>query len=311
MGIRIKVARTSEELDHVFKLRHQVYVKEDGVMAPRSDERISDRFDAFPTTVNFIALSPEGIVGNLRLCELVDTIGAPSDEYFNFQPYTLSNHGKAVSAGMMCMSRKFRGKMRLSNNLIMMGVYWSCSIGASHVFAPTNPKAGQFFKRVGFEPLAPQFTDEKSGLGVLPMVLDLTNLQDRFVEFVEAQGINPYIENFEREFYKKGEKVIQAGEPGDKAYFVVAGKAKATTPSSGSDENSKILNEIGEGELFGELALLADSVRTADVVAMTDLDLMVLDRKSFQDQVLNHPERSKQFLRLLAERWKKTTSLLS
>ena len=311
MGIRIKVARSADELDCLFKLRHQVYVVEEGVMKPCSDGRIADRFDAFPTTVNFIALSPDGMVGNLRLCELKERIGAPADEYFDFQPYIPDNCKSLVNAGMLCMSRRFRGKMRLSNNLIMMGIYWACSIGASHIFAPINPKAEAFFKRVGFKVTAPKFTHDKSGLKLLPMILDLNKLNDRFAEFIEAQGINPYIENFEREFYVKGEKVITAGEPGDKAYFVVAGTARATTPNSESNANSKILNEIGEGEVFGELALLTNSVRTADVVAMTDLDLMVLDRKSFQHQVLNHPERSKQFLRLLAERWTKTTSLLS
>ena len=311
MGIRIKVARSAEELDCVFKLRHKVYVEEEGVMKPRADGRISDRFDAFPTTVNFIALSPDGIVGNLRLCEQIDTVGVPADEYFNFEPYVPKHCRKLVNAGMLCMSRRFRGKMRLSNNLIMMGVYWSCSIGASHVLAPTNPKAKTFFYRVGFKDVASQFTHQTTGLKLLPMILDLDNLHDRFVEFIAAQGISPYIENFEREFYVKGEKVINAGEDGDKAYFVVAGRARATVPSSEASDKGTILNEIGEGELFGELALLTDSIRTADVVAMTDLDLMVFDRKSFQEQVLNHPERSKQFLRLLAERWKRTTSLVS
>ncbi len=311
MSIRIKVARSAEELDCVFKLRHRVYVEEEGVMNPRADGRITDRFDAFPTTVNFIALSPDGIVGNLRLCERTDSIGVPADEYFNFEPHIPEHCRKLVNAGMLCMSRRFRGKMRLSNNLIMMGVYWSCSIGASHVLAPTNPKAKTFFNRVGFDEVASQFIHKTTGLKLLPMILDLDSLHDRFAEFIEAQGISPYIENFEREFYVKGEKVIRAGENGDKAYFVVAGKARAIAPRPESDETGTTLNEIGEGELFGELALLTDSTRTADVVAVTDLDLMVFDRKSFQEQILNQPERSKPFLRLLAERWKRTTSLLS
>ena len=311
MGIRIKVARTTEELDCVFKLRHQVYVEEERVLPANSDKRIVDRFDAFPTTVNFIALSPGGIVGNLRLCELIDTVGTPADDFFDFRPYYPKNGGKVLNAGMMCMSRKFRGKMRLSTNLMMMAVYWGSSIGVSHVFTPVNPRAETLFKGVGFEAISSDFSHEKTGLKLLPMMLDLKKLQDRFSDFVKAQGINPYIENFEREFYTKGEKIISSGEEGDRAYFVVAGRAKATIPSSDPNQDRLILNEISEGEVFGELALLTDSIRTADVEAMTDLDLMVLDRKSFQEQVLNHPERSKQFLKLFAERWKRTTSLLS
>src|SRR5262249_7293735 len=48
MTLRVRVAQTTAELDAVFRLRHQVFVEEEGYMPPRPDRRIADRFDAYP-----------------------------------------------------------------------------------------------------------------------------------------------------------------------------------------------------------------------------------------------------------------------
>ena len=62
------------------------------------------------------------------------------------------------------------------------------------------------------------------------------------------------------------------------------------------------VRELGPGELFGELAVLTDSPRTADVVARTELDLMVLDRETFRTQLRTDPQASERVVELLAGR---------
>ena len=54
--VRIRLARTTDELDQVFALRHRVMVDEEGYMPAQPDGRLADRFDAYPTTANVIAL---------------------------------------------------------------------------------------------------------------------------------------------------------------------------------------------------------------------------------------------------------------
>ncbi len=68
MSTRIKIAGNALELDGLFRSRHRALVEELGSHFPRADQRLLDRFDAFPTTRNVIACVGEDVVGGVRLC---------------------------------------------------------------------------------------------------------------------------------------------------------------------------------------------------------------------------------------------------
>jgi CRP-like cAMP-binding protein len=66
-----------------------------------------------------------------------------------------------------------------------------------------------------------------------------------------------------------GETIVRAGDEPDGFYLVVAGEAEVRG------------DRLGPGDFFGELALLDETTRTADVVAATDLTVLRLDRAGF------------------------------
>ena len=66
-----------------------------------------------------------------------------------------------------------------------------------------------------------------------------------------------------------------------------------------------MLATLGEGEVFGELALLTDEVRTADVIAKTDLRIMTLTKAVFMDYLLTHPEKAITFMKNIGSRMTK------
>jgi CRP/FNR family cyclic AMP-dependent transcriptional regulator len=78
------------------------------------------------------------------------------------------------------------------------------------------------------------------------------------------------------------------GDPGTSLYEVVSGKLKAFVDDERG--NQVILNVIGPGEYFGELALIDGGPRSASVVTLTDTTLDVISQEHFQRFLEHHPE---------------------
>ena len=81
----------------------------------------------------------------------------------------------------------------------------------------------------------------------------------------------------EKSFFA-GEKIIKQGEPGDNFYIVYDGKAKATLDS----DKDVSIKDYAPSNYFGELALLHNKPRAANVIAVSDCKMLLLDRASFQ-----------------------------
>jgi NTE family protein len=85
-----------------------------------------------------------------------------------------------------------------------------------------------------------------------------------------------------------GAALLREGDPADALYLVVAGRLRVTTVHA--DGTKEVLNEIGRGEVVGEMALIADSPRSATVHALRDTHLLRLSTDSFTHLVQEHPE---------------------
>ena len=81
------------------------------------------------------------------------------------------------------------------------------------------------------------------------------------------------------ERYPSGREIFSKGSPGQCMMAVLRGTVKM---SSVSPEGKEIVfNIMNPGECFGEIALLDGEERSADAVAMTDCELLVLNRRDF------------------------------
>jgi MFS family permease len=79
----------------------------------------------------------------------------------------------------------------------------------------------------------------------------------------------------------RGEAVITQGEPGQRFYLIAAGEVEVLV-------NGVRHRTQGEGECFGEIALLNDVPRTATVSALEGCRLLALDRDHFISAVTGH-----------------------
>jgi CRP-like cAMP-binding protein len=75
---------------------------------------------------------------------------------------------------------------------------------------------------------------------------------------------------------------------------------KISAPSL--DGREAVFNLLHEGEIFGEIALLDGRSRTADAIAMTDCELMVIDRRDFLAFVHGDAQVALKLIELLCAR---------
>jgi Na+:H+ antiporter len=112
--------------------------------------------------------------------------------------------------------------------------------------------------------------------------LDLGLEPEKLVEQVELfhdlpeDAIERIVEMLRPRLALPGEMIVRRGDQGDSMYFISSGAAEVAL--DGGD-----LITLGSGEFFGELALITDQPRSADVRAISFTDLLELKRRDFQE----------------------------
>ena len=96
----------------------------------------------------------------------------------------------------------------------------------------------------------------------------------------------------------KGDVVIHEDEPGAFMCFIIEGSLEILKKNpSGEDV---VIDTVGHGESFGEMAVLQETKRSASVIAITDCTLLVLTAKGFNLLLAEHPRVAASLLRSLA-----------
>src|ERR1700704_2962619 len=104
---------------------------------------------------------------------------------------------------------------------------------------------------------------------------------------------------------KRGATIVSKGDPGNSLIAVISGTVKISVSSP--DGRSAILNLIGPGETFGEIAVLDGLARTADATANTNCEIYVIDRRDFLPFVRSQPALAMKFIELLCTRLRWTS----
>src|SRR6266699_4821306 len=104
---------------------------------------------------------------------------------------------------------------------------------------------------------------------------------------------------------KRGATIVSKGDPGNSLIAVISGTVKISVSSA--DGRSAILNLIGPGEIFGEVAVLDGLARTADATANTNCEIFVIHRREFIPFVRSQPALAMKFIELLCTRLRRTS----
>ncbi len=101
-------------------------------------------------------------------------------------------------------------------------------------------------------------------------------------------------ETMHLERYAPQQLVITQDDASTDVFFVVSGHARATLYSTSGKEVS--FQDLGVGEMFGELAAIDDGVRSTHVVALDDTLIASMSREAFWEALRIHPEVTRQTL---------------
>ena len=103
---------------------------------------------------------------------------------------------------------------------------------------------------------------------------------------------------------KAGTVIYGKGDPGDSLFAVITGIVQISVPSvEGKDT---VFAQLAAGEIVGEIALLDGRPRSADVAAVTDCELMVINRRDFVPLIHDHPELAFRLIDILCEKLRRT-----
>lgn len=100
--------------------------------------------------------------------------------------------------------------------------------------------------------------------------------------------------------FPAGETIIYRGDPGQSMYILVEGSVAVTLTNDEGVEYT--VAELGQGEIFGEMALLTGEPRSANVKCLTHIVAVEISQDLLQKMIEVSPELNRTLFKLLAKR---------
>lgn len=149
------------------------------------------------------------------------------------------------------------------------------------------------------------FQDQKMGVAIIHLLGALP-----FFEGLGDGELRKVSRLFNQKLYRVGEKIFNKGDSGNEAYVVMRGQIEILL-----EPGSKPIAQFGNGQIFGELAFLDGSPRTALAVASQPSILLVIQRVAFNTLVQREPHLGMVVMRNIAlelsNRLRKTNQALA
>jgi len=103
----------------------------------------------------------------------------------------------------------------------------------------------------------------------------------------------------------RDEPILRAGSAGDEVVVVLAGRVKLV--AYGADRREVVLALRGPGELIGEMAALSSQRRTADAIAVDDVEIGLLAAQELSAFLREYPDAAFVLIRMLVSRLTEAT----
>ena len=107
--------------------------------------------------------------------------------------------------------------------------------------------------------------------------------------------------------YPKQSVILSEEEAGNALFVIISGKVKVARSSKNDVSKEVILSILNPSDFFGEMALLDGMSRSANVIALEESKLFIIQRKDFLNLLEQHPEVSITLLQEITQRFRAAT----
>ncbi|MDK1313729.1 N-acyl amino acid synthase FeeM domain-containing protein [Pseudoalteromonas ardens] len=313
MSIRVKVATTPVELNHVYQLRYRVYVEEYAYMQANPQQIIMDMFDGMPDSYNIIAYDGETPVGTIRV--VIDgALRLPADQMYDFNQYRMQLIEQAQSqdlplpllanSGMFAIDARWRNRRDLFRALFKL----SCDIGevrgVTDIITTANIETLALYKRMGLKALGAQVRHEHISVSMVPMHCTMQQITQWAFGGPRAHSklTELFSQCYEYLLVSAGTAIFNTEDENANEAYLISSGAISITMDTTTEQQDFDLATLTAGELFGESCLFDEQARTVNATAIVNTDLLVLKKKDFWHQVNQDQSYMKVVLQVMEQK---------
>lgn len=154
-----------------------------------------------------------------------------------------------------------------------------------------------WFKDLGFFQLETDFAVLAKSVNLSSS--QLNELQKHFSQLLLAlfEQLAPKADSFQPRFlsFKEGDQIIEEGSEGTEVYTMIEGEAEVFVGSTR-------VGQIKENEIFGAIAALTGTKRTASIIAQRPCSVLECSREEFRQLIQTRPQTVESLVQSLAEK---------
>lgn len=137
----------------------------------------------------------------------------------------------------------------------------------------------------------------------MPKPIQLTQLATRST--APAHNIGPVTSSMVQ--FRAGQMIFRQGDPGDRAYIVQSGVVEIFREV---ENVRRTICSVSDRGLFGEMALVDGNTRSANAIAKTDVNLIIITAEKFEEKFANSTPFVRSMVRMLARNLRATNAMV-
>lgn len=118
--------------------------------------------------------------------------------------------------------------------------------------------------------------------------------------------VSSFAKDLQRIQFAKGEAIITEDSWGDNLFFICKGRVEINKGLNNPETPFAQLSILEPGEFFGEMGLIDDEPRSASVIALEEVELLVIPKDAFTQITFSHPVVMFNLMRTLSGRLRDT-----